>query len=86
MLGRVVPTLKSGIGIESNALGDGPCDSVACGASLGQIAKLNMSARKSVLPMSEWRLDVSSKGPNELRQRRVGKVVSRLFREECRLC
>jgi hypothetical protein len=34
MLGRVVPTLKSGIGIES-AWGDAPCDSVACGASLG---------------------------------------------------
>jgi hypothetical protein len=35
MLGSVVPILKSGMGIESNALGDAPCDSVACGASLG---------------------------------------------------
>jgi len=35
MFGRVVPTLKSGIGIESNALGDVPYDSVACEASLG---------------------------------------------------
>ena len=35
MLGRVVPTLKSGAGIESSVLGDAPCDSVACGASLG---------------------------------------------------
>jgi hypothetical protein len=29
MLGRVVPTLKSGIGIESNVRADAPCDSVA---------------------------------------------------------
>ena len=35
MLGRVVPTLKSGVRIESNILGDAPRDSVACGASLG---------------------------------------------------
>src|SRR6267143_3305877 len=34
-----------------------------------------MNARKSVLPMSEWRLSVSPKGPNELRRRSVGKVV-----------
>ena len=34
-LGRVVPTLKSGVGIESDVLGDAPRDSVACGASLG---------------------------------------------------
>ena len=53
MLGRVVPTPKSGVGIESNVLGDAPRDSVACGASLGQTAKLNMNAKKRVLPMSE---------------------------------
>ncbi len=34
-LGRVAPTLKSGVGIESNVLGDAPRNSVACGASLG---------------------------------------------------
>jgi hypothetical protein len=35
MPGRVVPTLKSGIGIESNVRADATCDSGACGSSLG---------------------------------------------------
>ena len=35
MLGGMVPTLKSAVGIESSVLGDAPRGSVACGASLG---------------------------------------------------
>jgi len=35
MLGRVIPTLKSGMGIESIVLGDARCDSVPCGTGPG---------------------------------------------------
>lgn len=86
VFGRVAPTLKSRTGIESNIQDGFACDSVLCGVSIGQNAKLSTNTIKRIL-LRDGELFREALDPcSNLRPERVSNAVAGFSRIECRLC